>query len=77
MFWYIENRLKFKFYCLEENKCHPSPCKNGGTCTETEEGYECSCKEGYKGKICEGMDIYMQLDASILKGGVKSMVGLN
>ena len=42
------------FIVLEENKCHPSPCKNGGTCTETEEGFECSCKEGFKGKICEG-----------------------
>lgn len=48
-------------FFIEENKCHPSPCKNGGTCTETEEGYECSCKEGYKGKICEGIIISLKL----------------
>ena len=51
-------RLSIFFVFTEENKCHPSPCKNGGTCTETEEGFECSCKEGFKGKICEGKILF-------------------
>ena len=40
----------------EQNKCHPNPCRNGGTCTGINEGegFECTCKEGYKGKSCEG-----------------------
>lgn len=41
----------------EQNKCHPNPCRNGGTCTGINEGegFECTCREGYKGKNCEGM----------------------
>lgn len=40
----------------EQNKCHPNPCRNGGTCTGINEGegFECTCREGFKGKNCEG-----------------------
>lgn len=40
----------------EQNKCHPNPCRNGGTCTgiNEAEGFECTCREGFKGKNCEG-----------------------
>ena len=40
----------------EENKCHPNPCHNGGTCTEANGGYVCTCNEGYKGTECEGKE---------------------
>lgn len=39
---------------LEENKCHPNPCRNGGICTEANGAYICTCMEGYKGMNCEG-----------------------
>ncbi|XP_028275020.1 protein jagged-1b [Parambassis ranga] len=30
------------------------PCKNGGTCTNTEPNeYQCECQEGFKGRICD------------------------
>ncbi|XP_032882482.1 delta-like protein 4 [Amblyraja radiata] len=35
------------------SKCHSSPCRNGGTCTESEEGYRCSCGPAFNGKHCE------------------------
>ena len=35
------------------NKCHPNPCRNYGSCTEVERDFECSCKQGYRGKRCE------------------------
>lgn len=32
--------------------CQPSPCVNGGTCTQTSDtGYACTCLPG-KGKVC-------------------------
>lgn len=54
------NNCRHLFH-LEENKCHPSPCKNSGICTETEDGFDCSCKEGYKGKLCEGISFWSKL----------------
>jgi len=26
---------------------------NGGTCTNTDTGIKCKCKDGYTGKLCE------------------------
>ena len=49
----------------DRNKCHPNPCRNGGICTGTNDvdGFECTCREGYKGKSCEGKaekEIYLK-----------------
>jgi len=40
--------------CLERSFCHPNPCLNGGTCSQSDESYTCVCEDGYKGKNCEG-----------------------
>lgn len=33
------------------------PCKNGGTCTNTEPNeYQCECQEGFKGRNCENVE---------------------
>ncbi|KAI8429386.1 hypothetical protein MSG28_000030 [Choristoneura fumiferana] len=34
------------------DECLSSPCKNGGTCQNLENNYECACKEGFDGKDC-------------------------
>ena len=44
----------FSLFFLEENKCHPNPCRNGGICTEADGGYICTCMEGFKGLTCQG-----------------------
>lgn len=33
--------------------CVPSPCHNGGTCLEEEEGARCLCLPGYGGDLCD------------------------
>lgn len=33
--------------------CVPSPCHNGGTCLEAEEGVRCLCLPGYGGDLCD------------------------
>uniref|UniRef100_A0A673U8J7 Brevican core protein n=1 Tax=Suricata suricatta TaxID=37032 RepID=A0A673U8J7_SURSU len=33
--------------------CVPSPCRNGGTCLEEEEGVRCLCLPGYGGDLCD------------------------
>ena len=33
--------------------CEQNPCKNGATCSNVEEGYQCTCKPGYSGAQCD------------------------
>ena len=47
----------------EKNKCQPNPCRNGGTCTEMDDGFECSCPAEYKGPSCEGIRMRIQISS--------------
>ena len=38
---------------LDINECESNPCENGGTCTDMDYGYRCSCKSGFTGSECE------------------------
>uniref|UniRef100_A0A8C6M1M7 Delta-like protein n=1 Tax=Nothobranchius furzeri TaxID=105023 RepID=A0A8C6M1M7_NOTFU len=41
-------------YCHENvNDCASSPCKNGGTCIDGINSFECVCPDGWEGTICE------------------------
>lgn len=36
------------------NRCQPNPCRNGATCNEVANDYECVCPNEYMGKECNG-----------------------
>ncbi|XP_078586313.1 uncharacterized protein LOC144868244 [Branchiostoma floridae x Branchiostoma japonicum] len=33
--------------------CVPNPCKNGGTCTDRDNDFQCACLAGYEGDTCQ------------------------
>jgi Notch-like protein len=35
------------------NECSPDPCKNGATCRDLVNNFECTCAAGYDGSNCE------------------------
>ncbi|KAM7434936.1 hypothetical protein ABFA07_015040 [Porites harrisoni] len=35
------------------NGCASNPCKNGATCANTVEGFNCTCTKGFQGEICD------------------------
>ncbi len=42
---------------VEIDECASSPCRNGGTCVDEENGFHCQCPEGFKPPYC-----YSQVD---------------
>ena len=35
------------------NECSSAPCQNGGSCTDEEDGYFCTCADGWTGAECQ------------------------
>ena len=42
-------------FSSEELQCENEPCENGGTCTEMDKGFVCTCARGFRGKTCQSM----------------------
>ena len=38
---------------LDVDECASGPCKNGGSCSDQIDGYNCSCQPGFNGSRCE------------------------
>lgn len=46
----------FFFLCLwllDVDECDPNPCINDGTCFDNVKSFQCQCKEGFTGPICD------------------------
>lgn len=44
-----------------DRACRPNPCKNGATCSETDDGkdFKCVCLPWHAGRLCEGKFIIL------------------
>ena len=38
---------------LDIEECNSNPCRNGGTCIDGANSYQCKCADGYAGANCE------------------------
>ena len=57
---------------LTVNPCTNNPCKNGGTCTVTEDdSYSCQCAEGFYGDSCEKGTLMTALYEQFITNGCK------
>ena len=56
--------IYLSFYTiLISSDCSSNPCNNGGTCTEFEADYRCSCTTGYTGSQCQNWSGYLRVYA--------------
>ena len=68
----------FFFLSLEEAMCKTSPCRNGGSCTELDNGFQCSCLPGYRGKKMSRWYYYTMINYSTtLNFGVLPLVEID
>ena len=63
----------FSFLSLVDDYCHGNPCKNGGSCLNLDDRFECVCTENAKGHQCEGRKFPLVLCA-LLRGPGSSVV---
>ena len=40
-------------FSTDIDDCSPSPCENGGTCTDLVDDFSCDCAAGFSGETCE------------------------
>ena len=43
---------------VEIDECSCNPCQHEGTCTDYINAFQCSCKAGYKGNVCQISESY-------------------
>ena len=39
--------------CVEKDECDSNPCRNGATCKDGVNTYQCQCRNGFRGLNCE------------------------
>lgn len=51
---------------IEVDECQSSPCLNGATCVDLENGYRCQCAEGWQGDTCDQGKLYFKPSNSVV-----------
>ena len=52
--------LNETIFLTDMNECDKSPCKNGGTCSNSPGSYTCKCQDGWIGNNCDqGKVVYL------------------
>ena len=59
--------MNVNLFFIDINECESSPCKNGGTCKNLINDYNCTCASGYLGKSCETGKYFLLVDLISLK----------
>ncbi|XP_055944726.1 cubilin-like isoform X2 [Argiope bruennichi] len=49
----LQDKVNTLTQLLTENECNSNPCKNGGTCIDTYNGFICNCPPNWEGPTCE------------------------
>ncbi|GBN95242.1 Cubilin, partial [Araneus ventricosus] len=49
----LQDKVNSLTQLLNENECNSNPCKNGGTCTDTYNGFICNCPSNWEGPTCD------------------------
>lgn len=60
---------KAGYKCKHRLSCSFQPCQNGGTCIDSDNGFNCSCLNGYTGETCN-ISVHTH---KCLNGGVKKV----
>ena len=48
----FQHIFRFLNFLQDIDDCADGPCKNGGSCTDAVNDFNCSCVPGYTGKNC-------------------------
>lgn len=51
----------FIHYITELVNCTPNPCQNNGTCNKSGNSFNCTCKQGYNGPVCDNSKYHASL----------------
>uniref|UniRef100_A0A8W8MLE5 Uncharacterized protein n=1 Tax=Magallana gigas TaxID=29159 RepID=A0A8W8MLE5_MAGGI len=43
---------KYNIVCEDINECLDDPCQNGGTCSNNDGSFKCTCADGFTGALC-------------------------
>lgn len=57
-------------FCEDRNYCFSNPCQNGGTCTNSLNGYQCKCPSKWTGVNCNRFADYETLKPSCYDGSI-------
>ncbi len=56
---------------IDVDDCQADPCLNGGECSDRVDGFECRCRAGFRGAVCEARQFCPPLAESTPSGSFR------